>query len=280
MAHDLLVSQRSGHGPIPAQTVDVDLFRAQMHSKGWMVFRDVLDEAFCRQLIDEQERATRRCREIQECNGVVNRTEGTSHHLVVFEGAFMRFLEQLPLHEYLTAYFDDGPYILNSFGGVINSRSETSAYVGAVHRDIRSWSGELHLMMNMLVMLDDFTEDNGATWFLSGSHQYADKPTDEEFFTQAERALGPRGSIVLFNSNVWHAAGVNRTDQPRRGLTPMFTKPFFKPQFDYVRHFGAKRVAGFPPHVAQLLGYNSRIPATLEEWYQVPEKRLYKPGQG
>jgi ectoine hydroxylase-related dioxygenase (phytanoyl-CoA dioxygenase family) len=30
----------------------------------------------------------------------------------------------------------------------------------------------------------------------------------------------------------------------------------------------------------QLLGYNSRVPASHDEWYQPPEKRMYKPGQG
>jgi hypothetical protein len=29
-----------------------------------------------------------------------------------------------------------------------------------------------------------------------------------------------------------------------------------------------------------MLGYNARVPATLEEWYQPPERRMYKPGQG
>jgi hypothetical protein len=30
----------------------------------------------------------------------------------------------------------------------------------------------------------------------------------------------------------------------------------------------------------QVLGYYSRIPATLEEWYQPPQRRMYRPGQG
>lgn len=30
----------------------------------------------------------------------------------------------------------------------------------------------------------------------------------------------------------------------------------------------------------QVLGYYARIPATLEEWYQVPQRRMCRPGQG
>ncbi|MFU8817380.1 MAG: phytanoyl-CoA dioxygenase family protein [Pseudomonadales bacterium] len=258
---------------------DVDSFRQLIDRNGWVVFDSVLDEQQCNDLIAAHDLATQACREIQIRNGVADGTAGTSHHLVVFEGAFLEFLEDLPLYPYLCAYFDGGPFILNSFGGVSNFRADSSSYVGKVHRDIRSWSGDLHLMMNMLVMLDDFTPENGATWLMPQSHRLAAQPADDEFFAVAEQAVAPRGSIVLFNSNLWHAAGKNTTPCTRRGLTPMFTKPFYKPQFDYCRFFG-DRVTGFSPLVQQLLGYHARVPADLDEWYRKPESRMYRPDQG
>ncbi|EEF21764.1 conserved hypothetical protein [Ricinus communis] len=87
-------------------------------------------------------------------------------------------------------------------------------------------------------MLDDFTPHNGSTWMLSGSHKYAEKPSDDYFKQHAEQAIGPAGSILLFNSNVWHAGGNNETDLQRRSVTPMFSKPFMKQQFDYPRAMG------------------------------------------
>lgn len=259
---------------------DVALFRRLIDGNGWVVFDNVLDEQQCDALVAAHDQATEACRRIQIRNGVAEGTAGTSHHLVVFEGAFLEFLEELPLHDYIRAYFDDGPFILNSFGGVSNFRADSSSYVGKVHRDIRGWSGDLHLMLNMLVMLDDFTAENGATWFMAKSHRRAAKPADDEFFAVAEQAIAPRGSIVLFNSNLWHAAGENTTPYTRRGLTPMFTKPFFKPQFDYCRFFGDSRLDGFSPLVRQLLGYHARVPANLDEWYRKPDSRLYRPDQG
>jgi len=76
--------------------------------------------------------------------------------------------------------------------------------------------------MNIIVMLDDFTLDNGATHLLSRSHLKKDKPSDEEFFSQADRAVGKSGSIVLWDSNIWHAAGENKTDAPRRSLSLIY----------------------------------------------------------
>ena len=87
------------------------------------------------------------------------------------------------------------------------------------------------------------------------------------------------GSLI-FNSNLWHAAGVNRSDRSRRALTAAFTRPFVKPQLDYPRALGYERGDDFSPALRQLLGYNARVPTSLDEWYQPPGKRLYKRDQG
>ena len=137
------------------------------------------------------------------------------------------------------------------------------------------------LMAQLLVMLDEFTEENGATYLLGGSHRLREKPSDEVFFKSAVRAVGPAGSIVVFNSNLWHAAGVNRSDRPRRALTLAFTQAVHQaaarlPARARLRA-PAKRCR---PTLRQLLGYNARVPASLDEWYQPPDKRLYKRDQG
>ncbi|MFN5993306.1 MAG: phytanoyl-CoA dioxygenase, partial [Betaproteobacteria bacterium] len=87
-------------------------------------------------------------------------------------------------------------------------------------------------------------------------------------------------SILFFDSNLWHAGGDNNTDKPRRSVTPMFCKPFIKPQFDYPRALGYDKGDSFSAYLKQVLGYNSRIPSTLDEWYQPPEHRMYKSDQG
>ena len=135
-------------------------------------------------------------------------------------------------------------------------------------------------MAQILVMLDDFTPDNGATYLLTGSHRRAERPPDDLFFRDAVRAVAAAGSILVFDSNLWHAAGVNRTDRPRRALTLGFTRPFMKQQLDYPRALGYDRSETLSPALRQLLGYNARVPASLDEWYQPPEKRLYKRDQG
>jgi ectoine hydroxylase-related dioxygenase (phytanoyl-CoA dioxygenase family) len=53
--------------------------------------------------------------------------------------------------------------------GVSRITKNTKTYTENIHRDIRSFTGSNKLWLNTLIMLDDSTEDNGATWLLEGS---------------------------------------------------------------------------------------------------------------
>ncbi len=249
-----------------------------MSEKGWVKFESVLEYDFIKILVRDLEKTNNQRREIQVKNGITVNTDGTSHHLLEKNTGFMEFLSRMYMDDYLKYYFD-GNYILNSYGGVINMKNKAS-YVCNVHRDIRTFVRGVHLMCNMLVMLDDFTLENGATYVLSGSHLNPEKPEDDFFFKNADRITGAKGSIVLFDSNLWHAAGENKTDNIRRALTLTFTKPFMKQQLDYPRMLGYDLAETLSEELKQVIGYNARIPSNLDEWYQPPEKRLYRPGQG
>jgi hypothetical protein len=245
---------------------------------GWALAPNAVDVALLEQLRAHLARAYEQQRTVQIANGVGYGTDGTVHHLPLAGGAFLELLERNPLADVLENFFG-GPYIVNTYGGVLNFPGNLS-YVGRIHRDLRSFSGTLPLMAQWLVMLDDFTEENGATYLLNGSHRVAETPSEETFFSHATRAVGPAGSIVVFNSNLWHAAGVNRSSEPRRALTIAFTRPFLKQQLDYPRALGYEQADCLSPTLRQLLGYNARVPASLDEWYQPVERRLYRRDQG
>ena len=245
---------------------------------GWVVIPGCVDDVMLERLRHELGDAYEQQRSMQVANGVGDGTDGTVHHLPVIGGVFLELLEHNILADSLDDFFG-GPYIVNTYGGVLNLPSNLS-YVGRIHRDLRSFSGALPLMSQWLVMLDDFTEENGATHFLSGSHRLPGSPGEEDFFRRATRGVGRAGSIVMFNSNLWHAAGINASTGPRRALTIAFTRPFIKQQLDYPRALGYDRAGEFSPRLRQLLGYNARVPSSLDEWYQPAERRLYRRDQG
>lgn len=256
----------------------VDEFHSKMNECGWVFFDKVLDNELVDQINLQLVDAYELRRDIQVQNGIEANTDGTLHHLVEADNFSIPFLENMYCDKFMKDFFH-GNYILNSFGGVLNFKG-SKPYVQNVHRDVRSFTGDVKLMINMLVLLDDFTLENGATYFLTGSHHQDAKPNDELFYNKADRAVGKKGSIILFDSHLWHATGYNTTDNQRRALTLTFTRPYIKQQLDYPRFLGYDNRDGFNENLKQVLGYNARVAASLQEYYQPPHKRMYMPGQG
>jgi hypothetical protein len=226
--------------------------------------------------IDLQEE---RCKKVREKNGIIDKTEGSAHHIVGQKGSLDDFLYMFFLDEYIRAYFGS-EYILNSYGALNNHPYSKNSYQHGhqFHRDVRTYSHGFRLMLNMLVMIDDFTIENGATKVVPSSNRLEERPTEQFIENHSIQVTGKAGSIILFDSNLWHSAAPNKTTQSRKALTPTFTRAFMKQQADYPRMLGND----FPKNekMRQLLGYNSRTPSSLDEWYQPPEKRMYQAGQG
>lgn len=251
-----------------------------LQANGYVCLPSLISGSLLDQLREDLGHAIDRCRQVQLENGITQRTEQTAHHILMQDSSFVELLNRFAEWGIvdILRHMLGGAAILNSFGG-LNNLSSTDAYVRNVHRDVRSWSAESMQMAQALVLLDDFTVDNGATLFLPGSHAAPDKPDPQVFEEQARKALGSAGSIYLFDSRIWHAAGVNRTDLPRRCLTLTFTRSYFKPQFDYCRALGEDFCRSQTPSMQQLLGWYARTPSTLHEWYQPEEQRFYRKSQ-
>lgn len=257
---------------------DLATFDRIIGEYGWIIYEDAVEPGLLQEITDSLYGSYQLRREIQIANGIAENMDGTLHHLVERDAFTLDFLSQRYCDSQIR-HFLNGNYILNSLGAVINTKN-AGRYVQNIHRDIRSYTGDFKLMIQLMINLDDFTLENGATHFLSGSHKRDVRPDEAYFYENADRAIMKKGSIVAFDAHLWHAAGKNYTDEPRRALTMAFTRPFFKPQLDYPRALGYTFGEQLNEDLRQVLGYNARIPENLNEYYQPVEKRMYRPGQG
>src|SRR5437879_1062699 len=253
-------------------------FESAIDEYGWIIYENALEPEFINRINSDLVNAYTLRREIQEKNGISANMDGALHHLLERDNFALSLLQKMYCHEEITQYFG-GKYILNGLNAVIHAKHE-HPYLSNIHRDVRTFTSAIKLQAQMIITLDDFNLLNGATYFLSGSHKTAQKPGESYFYNYADRAIAPRGSIILFDSNIWHATGKNFTSDPRRALTLGFTSPFFKQQMDYCRFLGYDFVAALSPELRQVIGYNARIPENLNEYYQAVHLRMYQPDQG
>jgi ectoine hydroxylase-related dioxygenase (phytanoyl-CoA dioxygenase family) len=182
-------------------------------------------------------------------------------------------------HQYISHFFNNVPYTMHACNPVAGSPN-MRVYIHEIHRDVATYIANYNLRMNMLVMLDDFTAENGATQVLRGSHRHAEKPSDEVFDRNCESILGKAGSVLLFNSYLWHRGGFNTTSRNRVALALSFGPAFVKPQMDYARYLGEEYGQQLSELSRQVLGYNARVATSLEEWYRPKAARLYWANQG
>lgn len=258
-----------------------EALRVVVEREGWGLSSDAVPRETLREMEGALDQALDARRRIQIANGVAESTAGTAHHLVDRDSIFLHWLDWLVQSEAFGVVEEllGEKVILNSFGAVDNRR-DYQQYVAQIHRDVRTFTRDVRLMMQILVMMDDFTPENGATRLMPRSHLSPDRPDPEAFARSAQSAVGRAGQIVVWDSRVWHAAGANVQDARRRALTLTFTRPFFKPQFDYCRHLGFEYCAARSGPVQQVLGYHARVPASLDEWYRPREQRFYRADQG
>ncbi|MDG1020057.1 MAG: phytanoyl-CoA dioxygenase family protein [Emcibacteraceae bacterium] len=248
---------------------------------GYIVFNDYFEGSLVGELRDDLDFWLKYAAIIRKKNGLEEGMSNVAHHVLGRNDSMAKLIKLLPFDAILRRHFD-GPYILNSFGGLSHNRgvgeNESYNHVNKFHRDVRTYSSSLPLMVNVLIMLDDFNERNGATKALPLSHKIEEKPSQKIFDQNAIYFLGKAGTAVIFDSNLWHSATPNTTPLPRRALTLTFTRPFVKPQIDYCRLVGIE--FSNDSRVLEVIGFKSRIPEGHEDWYQPSSKRFYFADQG
>lgn len=253
----------------------------ELEESGILILRDVVVIDYIRNLKKSLSDSFTLHREIQIRNKNEIDVQGVALNILGDSPLYLEFLQFLIESGIIKNIGDNyfrSKYILNSFSG-LNNLPNNPNFSSNIHRDSKFFSNGVPLMLNMLVMLDDFTEENGPTLLLPFSHKKMEKPTEDFFYKNSVKALGKSGDILLFNSDIWHASSINKTYKDRMALPLTFSKSFIKQLMDYPRYLGYDKMSGLNPDLSALLGYNSRVASNLDEWYQPEEKRFYKKNQ-
>jgi ectoine hydroxylase-related dioxygenase (phytanoyl-CoA dioxygenase family) len=93
------------------------------------------------------------------------------------------------------------------------------------------------LEIQVIWMVEDFTEDNGAPLFAAGSQKLGIKPEIQEFEKIATKITGTAGTAIISHGLCWHDTSINQTEQPRVSIlgnyTPQFIHPLENNLYDY-----------------------------------------------
>ncbi|WP_149303100.1 phytanoyl-CoA dioxygenase family protein [Pareuzebyella sediminis] len=111
-----------------------------------------------------------------------------------------------------------------------------------LHVDYKnSVAGERFKVCNSIWLLDDFTDYNGATRIVPGTHMSNKLPEEEmdnPTLAHPDEILikAPAGTVFIFNSHVWHGGTTNTTSKDRRSIHSYFCASDQPQQVDQKRY--------------------------------------------
>lgn len=200
------------------------------------------------------------------------------HNLMVRGEPFVRLLENSKLHAHLGELLGD-TCILYAYTSS-SMPAGGSNYSHRIHVDSPRFIPGYVTNVGVMLALDDYTLENGATYYLPGSHLSDAVPTEAEFFARAERTFPKAGDAVVFNARTWHLGGKNTTGRARHAATMNVCRSYMRQRFDYARLVPSAIVEQLGDVGRRFLGFDVRMPVSLEEYYVPEERRLYKANQG
>jgi len=121
-----------------------------------------------------------------------------------------------------------------------------------------------HWVCNVVWMLDDFTENNGALRVVPGSHKSKQLPQhaiDDLFARHPDEVMltGTAGSVIVMNAHLWHGGKANMTDQPRLAVHSFYCRRD-KPQQQYQKQLlSADIQASLPLELRKLLALDDPL---------------------
>ena len=128
-----------------------------------------------------------------------------------------------------------------------------------IHRDQWAWDffpfpRDWEVEVSTMWALTDFTEDNGATRVIPGSHLWEDKLQPD--FDETIPAIMSRGSVLLYTGSLYHGGGRNVTDTSRTGVNVDYSASFLRQEENQYLACPPEIAATIDPDLAKLIGYS------------------------
>jgi ectoine hydroxylase-related dioxygenase (phytanoyl-CoA dioxygenase family) len=107
---------------------------------------------------------------------------------------------------------------------------------------------------NTLWAMTDFTEENGATRVIPGSHRFDDRlELDAAETVPAEME---KGSVLIYTGSVYHGAGANRSTRTRRGVNITYSVSWLRQEENQYLAVPLEVARTLPVDLLRLMGYS------------------------
>ena len=111
------------------------------------------------------------------------------------------------------------------------------------------------VVCNTMWALTDFTEENGATRVVPGSHLWDHDPDYGRPYPSIAAEM-KRGSVLVWHGSLWHGGGANRSDHRRVGIAMNYCAGYIRQQENQQLGIPREIARRFPKRLRELVGYS------------------------
>jgi ectoine hydroxylase-related dioxygenase (phytanoyl-CoA dioxygenase family) len=222
--------------------------------QGYTIVENAIEPELLSALHDD----LRRLEQFFEVAPAANSFEG--HHTLRLYNllAFGALYEQIPVHAHVLPVIEG---VLDP-GCLISSLSSISIQPGEIAQPIHADDQLIPIpkphpptVCNSMWALTDFTEANGATRIIPGTH-LADHSPDYGAHYDSVAAEMPAGSVLIWHGSLWHGGGANTTDATRMGIAMNYCAGYIRQQENQQLGLPRETVEHFSPRLRELVGYS------------------------
>ena len=228
---------------------------ARLAKDGYTVVEDAIEPA----LVDELAFAIDRLHDTLQVEPAKNLFEGLSTLRVYNLLAHGEVFERVPVHDRILPIVEqvlDPGCLVSSLSSITILPGEAAQPIHADDQLIPLPKPHVPLVCNTMWALTDFTEENGATRILAGTH-LADRSPELELGSEPRGVATTmkKGSVLVFNGSVWHGGGANRSNARRVGLAMNYCVGWMRQQENQQLGIPREIARRFSPRLRKLVGY-------------------------
>lgn len=234
---------------------DLDHHHAEIDERGYTVIEEAFDEAFGRRVLDELDRIVDE-RNIEPAdNGFEGRSTLRVHNLLVHGEVFQQ-IPTAPCVLPLVQRVLDDQCLLSTLSSIDIRGGESAQPIHSDDQVIGLPRTGHAVVCNSMWAITDFTEANGATRVVPGSHRYPEFPTygEDHDSVPAEMAAG---SVLIWHGSLWHGGGANTTHGRRVGIADNYCGGMIRQQENQQLGIPREIASTFDKQLQRLCGYGT-----------------------
>lgn len=216
----------------------------------------IIENAIEPDLLDALNAALARLERELDAKPAMNRFEG--HHTVRIYN-LLKFgapFDRVPVHPAVLPVIDGvlgEECLISSLSSIAIDPGEIAQPIHADDQIMPIAKPHAAIVCNSMWALTDFTEENGATRVIPGSHKRESPQYGAEY--ESIPAEMKKGSVLIWHGALWHGGGANRTNKRRAGMAMNYCAGFIRQQENQQLGLAPELVRTFSPRLQELIGY-------------------------